>query len=626
MILSMIKSTQLEAVLTFYVMLMQLLVITFFLFAWPYILAAGIILRSSFFTRRTGGLLMAISLVAVLIYPILYGMEYGANRITVIATPIITTTLANGGTIALGSSETDSATLSGATSGATGTITFYTWSDSACTAGRTSEGALPVTGNGPYSPSSSVTYNNAGTYYWDAEYSGDSNNKPAKSACEQLTVGTVAPTITTQLASNPIGVGQSEKDNAILSGATSTAGGTITFYTYGTDSTCTAGISEGTSSVSGNGPYGPSSSVTYGSAGIYYWNAVYSGDANNNPAKSACEPVTVSKAATTITTQLSSGSINVGQSVSDNAMLSGATSSATGTITFYIYGTDSTCTGAHAPEGTSSVTGNGPYGPSSSVTYSNAGTYYWDAEYSGDSNNNPSKSACEQLIVGMSAPTISTAFIKPSPINIGQSETDNAILSGATSGAGGNIKFYTYTDSVCTAGPTLISTSIVSGNGNYGPSSPVTYNNAGTYYWNAVYSGDANNNPATSICEALKVSVPVIYCSNTDGHGGGIIKQCVSDPSYAVCDTGLTCSYEDSYHCAAGQPWCPCSGATPYMIQCTKVSCTGGTYQGAWHAGCPLGFPDLYSCATGAGTGACHGGATTCSPVGCTLCQEPHSC
>ncbi len=74
----MMKSTQLESVLAFYVMLIQLQMIQLFLAIWPYLLAAGIILRSTFFTRGAGGLMMGIALSAVLIFPIMYGMEYSA--------------------------------------------------------------------------------------------------------------------------------------------------------------------------------------------------------------------------------------------------------------------------------------------------------------------------------------------------------------------------------------------------------------------------------------------------------------------------------------------------------------------------------------------------------------------
>ena len=59
-------------------MLMQLLFISIFMLIWPYLLAAGIIMQATFFTRKMGGLLIGISLSAVLIYPVLLGMEYSA--------------------------------------------------------------------------------------------------------------------------------------------------------------------------------------------------------------------------------------------------------------------------------------------------------------------------------------------------------------------------------------------------------------------------------------------------------------------------------------------------------------------------------------------------------------------
>lgn len=77
-ITSMVSSAQLEAVLTFYIMAVQLLVITLFLAIWPYLLAGGIALHAVSFTRPLGGLLIAMSLSAVIIFPIMYAMEYTA--------------------------------------------------------------------------------------------------------------------------------------------------------------------------------------------------------------------------------------------------------------------------------------------------------------------------------------------------------------------------------------------------------------------------------------------------------------------------------------------------------------------------------------------------------------------
>ncbi len=72
------EPAQYESVLTFYILLLQLLYVTLLLFAWPYFLAAGILLQTTFFTRKIGGLLIALSIAGVLIAPIIYAMEYTA--------------------------------------------------------------------------------------------------------------------------------------------------------------------------------------------------------------------------------------------------------------------------------------------------------------------------------------------------------------------------------------------------------------------------------------------------------------------------------------------------------------------------------------------------------------------
>jgi hypothetical protein len=81
--------------------------------------------------------------------------------------------------------------------------------------------------------------------------------------------------------------------SATLSGATSTAGGTITFTVFGPQSSpptdCTSGgTTVGTATVSGNGTYHPSAGFTPPSAGTYWWYASYGGDGANQPSDSDC--------------------------------------------------------------------------------------------------------------------------------------------------------------------------------------------------------------------------------------------------------------------------------------------------------------------------------------------------
>ncbi len=67
-----------QSTLILYMSLLQMIAIIFFIYAWPYVLAAGIILRASFLTRRIGGLLIAITVAFFLIYPMLFLIEYAA--------------------------------------------------------------------------------------------------------------------------------------------------------------------------------------------------------------------------------------------------------------------------------------------------------------------------------------------------------------------------------------------------------------------------------------------------------------------------------------------------------------------------------------------------------------------
>lgn len=67
-----------ENTLAFYVFFIQLLVALIFLLVWPYMLAAGLILRSVNYTRRMGGFLIAFTIVVLLLYPFLNLFEYAA--------------------------------------------------------------------------------------------------------------------------------------------------------------------------------------------------------------------------------------------------------------------------------------------------------------------------------------------------------------------------------------------------------------------------------------------------------------------------------------------------------------------------------------------------------------------
>jgi hypothetical protein len=204
--------------------------------------------------------------------------------------------------------------------------------------------------------------------------------------------------------------GTAVTDHGILTGPGSpSATGTVEYKVY-SDSKCTQLVaSAGKVSISG-GTAPPSSAKKFG-LGTYYWQATYSGDANNNAATGECgaEVETVSTVEeeepegeadpTTMLTSLSGGgqsgeviSVPEGTPVSDTATLRGSNAAeATGTVSYAVY-SDSACTQLVAAAGSVSVTA-GVVGASAPQTLA-AGTYYWQSAYGGDAGNLPSKSAC----------------------------------------------------------------------------------------------------------------------------------------------------------------------------------------------------------------------------------------
>ncbi len=135
---------------------------------------------------------------------------------------------------------------------------------------------------------------------------GDARGAGANGSC---TIGSVEvgglSSITTSLSPAVITVGGSTQDTATLHNVTSNAGGTVDYRYYATQAACTAdtagsaGTDVGSVTVN-NGGVPNSASVTFSTAGTYYFAAFYSGDTNNAKAASNCstELLTVNKATT----------------------------------------------------------------------------------------------------------------------------------------------------------------------------------------------------------------------------------------------------------------------------------------------------------------------------------------
>ncbi len=305
--------------------------------------------------------------------------------------PTIATTL-SANPVDVGSTVHDSATLTGATADAGGTVTYTVYDNNTCTSNANDRDAGTVTvTNGVVPDSNSLPFNTAGTFYWQAFYSGDDNNNKATSDCtsETLVVNKLKPTIATTLSANPVDVGSTVHDSATLTGATSDAGGTVTYTVY-TDSICTQNALPAGIAFVTNGIVGDSDPITFNTAGTFYWQAVYSGDDNNEKATSDCTSETL------VVNKLQP-SVSTAQSLipNDSFTLSGGFSP-TGSITFNLYDpSDATCSGVPAFTETVTVNGNGTYSTSNTTFIATAeGTWRWQSSYTGDDNNLSATSSC----------------------------------------------------------------------------------------------------------------------------------------------------------------------------------------------------------------------------------------
>jgi hypothetical protein len=335
--------------------------------------------------------------------------EFDDEPETVVADDPSITTQA-GGSIVVGSGAalTDSATLSGGFS-PSGTIKFTL---TAPNGSIVDTETVAVNGDGSYNtPTGFVptgTGTLTGTYQWVASYSGDGNNSPiaTKIGDEPEAVTKASPAIATQPSAGGAMGSVVLKDSATLSGGYLETG-SIVFKLFGP-----GGAVKDTETVlvSGDGTYSTPKGLVPLLPGTWQWVASYSGDANNNPVAGikGQEPVTVTKANTTIATHVLDASGNditnksrdagtTGLVAHDTSLISGLVSGVpiTGTVTFEFF-TNATCSGAPTTTEVVPVT---TVASASAPKTLPAGFYSYMAIYSGDSNYKGSMGVCEPFAV-----------------------------------------------------------------------------------------------------------------------------------------------------------------------------------------------------------------------------------
>jgi type II secretory pathway pseudopilin PulG len=208
------------------------------------------------------------------------------------------------------------------------------------------------------------------------------------------------------------------------------------------------------------------------------------------------------------------------------------TNAATGQINFYVLAPPATPSSPCGSVGWTSlgaatVNGDNVYHPAGNYPASGpgptAGTYYWYATYTGDSQNKKASSICGASMAHMTvqagkwspslsvSTTASTAVVN-TPI-LGSTLT--AALTSSSGTTTGGISYSVYGPSAaapgsCTgAGWTPIDTVTPNGDGSYNPTVGFTPTSVGTYWYYAAFAGDATNNSATSTCNSAKTVVTV---------------------------------------------------------------------------------------------------------------------
>jgi len=336
----------------------------------------------------------------------------------------------NGASVAIGTEVYDTASLSGGTATAGGTVDYYVEKgDSSCTiAGATSLGTGRTVTNGVAAVSDQTTFATAGTYYFWAVYGGDPNNAGNTSGCstELVVVDKTQSSTTTAVKltatdaaigdGGHIAIGTSIYDTNSVTGSSPT--GTVTYYfqkqTTG-PADCTSGTIIGVAKSVGVA----SDSTSFSAAGTYELWAVYAGDDNNIGSTSLCgsETVIVDKNTPGVAT-------TPNLLPNDQVHLTGLTSDATG----YLYvelQIDAPCGTANPAYsktwdtgvllGHGVFTGNGYYDTDNTTVFvTEDHVIKWCTYYSGDANNAERPIASDGEVIkidfGYVEPIIAGAF------------------------------------------------------------------------------------------------------------------------------------------------------------------------------------------------------------------------
>ncbi|MES2006589.1 MAG: SdrD B-like domain-containing protein [Patescibacteria group bacterium] len=189
----------------------------------------------------------------------------------------------------------------------TGNVDFYSYSNTSCVGSPTLQSGVALASG---TATSSGTVIGASGLSFRVHYSGQGTFEAGESTCVAVTATAVSPTIVGTLStSTPVLAGTSVSESAVLSGATGNAGGSATYRVFSNNSCTTLWQGAGVKTVT-NTSVPTSDGVAFNFPGTYYWQVVYSGDAQNGAATSSCAALSVIATSSTPTPTPGTGSIS----------------------------------------------------------------------------------------------------------------------------------------------------------------------------------------------------------------------------------------------------------------------------------------------------------------------------
>jgi parallel beta-helix repeat protein len=362
---------------------------------------------------------------------------------------------ASSNVITIGQSLTFTATVTAATAGFTGTVTF--------TDGSNVLGVVQLVNGVAALTTSALT---TGNHSVIATYSGDSNFGASASTAAAVTVNLMASSTALSSSVNPDVVGQSVTFTATVTSSSGTPSGSVTFMdgsaVLATVALDANGVAQFTSAALSTGGH----SIT----------ATYSGDTNYVSSTSSGLTETVNKAATTTALSSSMNPAVVGQSVTFTATVTSSFGTASGSVTF-MDGSTVLATVSLDASGVAKFT----------TAALSTGGHSITATYSGDTNY--VSSASSALTETVNKATTTTALSSSmNPAVVGQSVTFTATVASSFGIPSGSVTFMD--------GSTVLATVSLDANGVAKFTTAAL--STGGHSITASYSGDANDLSSTS--------------------------------------------------------------------------------------------------------------------------------